>query len=129
MVECYTNFKFNDRDTFSMTEKVIAEVKELAPDNYEHVEQILSSHGFERGIPLNDKWQIYLKKVVMPTWDLIDVDSLRPIKVKNVVVEYAIKVRVSDLTMDGNEWRVISDGKWHEAEFNDQKENPFQINL
>ncbi len=116
-------------DLFIGVKEAINAVRDLAPDNYEHVEQILDSYGFERGLPLNDKWQIYLKKVVMPTWNLIDTESFRPMKVKDVLVEYAIKVRISDLKMDGNEWRVISDGKWHEAEYTDKKQASFQVSL
>lgn len=120
---------YNGESPYVGIEEAITEVKELSPDNYEHVERILSAHGFERGLPLNDKWQLYLKQVVMPIWGLLDVQTLRPMNVKNVVVECTIKVRVSDLLMEAGDWRVISDGKWHEAEFTDKKESSFQVRL
>ncbi len=116
-----------DKENFIGPLAAISEVERLAPEHYGHVEDILSSMGFVRSIPLNDKLIIYLKKVVMPTWKSIDIETMRPIEVKNVTVEFSVKVRVADLHMTGDEWRVVADGEWHEAKFTDKDEEPFDV--
>jgi len=118
-----------EKEEFTSTLDVIAEVERLAPEFMEQVEDILESKGFNRAIPLNDKWALYVKKVVMPTWKLLDVETWRPIEAKNVTVEFAIKVHREDLFLKSDDWRVISDGKWHEAKFIDNEEETFEVML
>ena len=114
---------------FSGPLRAIEEVERMAPEHYQHIKEILEKLGFIQSIPLNDKTMLHLKKVVMPVWQLTDIETLRPMEVKNVTVEFAIKVRLQDLSLTGNEWRVIPDKKWHTARFTDNNEDSFEVLL